>query len=144
MGFFSWNCRCCQNSIRSRASTRTESRWMEEVVVLTPNGDRLSGEYDGYGRVNDRSVGDSAAMYHRVCWLLSGKPEFEAPSGNARDQGYFVGNFDPAVPQTLEDCAKLKKRAQRKVAAERRKYEKYKATQRAEYLARGEEPPAWL
>lgn len=117
MGFFSWECKGCGHSIRSHHSTNATSAWMSKVVVVFADGDRVSGEYDGYGRVGAKldyeGLEDGAfAMFHRTCWELSGSPEFVEPSCSASDQGYFVGEFDPREPRTLGDCIKLRSRAE--------------------------------
>lgn len=118
MGFYSWNCPCCGNSIRSRHSTNATSAWMSKVVVVFADGDRVSGEYDGYGRVGAKldyeGLEDGKfAMYHRACWELAGKPEFSAPSVYASDQGYFVGDYDPPCPQQVKTCEQMRRHASR-------------------------------
>ena len=111
MGFFSWDCRECGNSIRSDVATRGEiSSWMNDVVVHTPGGSVLFGSYDGYGRVGtfDLSESSDISYHHRACWELAGKPSYAGPSRDAIDQGYFVGEYDPPTPTTVEDIALLK------------------------------------
>lgn len=148
MGFFSWNCPCCGHSIRHKGATVAQSAWLAQAVVVFANGDRVSGEYSGYGEVGHaEDLADAEgrfAMYHRACWLLAGKPEFEKPSGHARDQGHFFGEYDPEEPKSLADCESLKEAARIIREEEKRAWEKARAEMRAEYLARGEELPAWL
>jgi hypothetical protein len=95
MGFFSWSCLSC-----GRSATSVGPSWSREVVVLTPDGDRVSGRYDGYGRV-DGAAGELElldaepfSLYHRLCWERAGRPGFTAASPDARDQGYFFDDAD--------------------------------------------------
>lgn len=151
MGFFSWNCPCCSHSARSAHATNRTSAWMSKVVVCFKNGDRLSGEYDGYGRIgdmdDDHSIADrdgTFTLYHRACWELAGKPGFTKPSTSARDQGFFVGEYDPTKPKTIEDVKALSEAATSKREEDRRKAREAMAKARAECVARGEEIPFWL
>lgn len=102
MGFFSWNCKRCEHPMLSSMATEDKNKWMTEVVVLEKDGTLLKGEYDGYGRVNDRDINysDDPECYHRHCWEKAGKPiEHTEPSTNANDQGWFfednVHNINP-------------------------------------------------
>ena len=76
---------------------------MKRAVAIFPNGSRIIGEYDGYGRINDHDFygtegyetkGDLGftkfSMWHEKCWEESGHPEFTEPATNAEDQGYFI------------------------------------------------------
>lgn len=148
MGFFSWTCPCCEHSVRHPGATVAKSRWLSDAVAVFENGDRASGTYSGYGEVGRASRLENRegrfALYHRACWTVAGKPEFTKPSEHASDQGHFVGEYDPAKPKSVEDCEKLRAAAQAKREEERRAAEAYRAERRAEYLARGEEPPSWL
>jgi hypothetical protein len=90
MGYFSWNCLACGFSVRECRNC-SQDDWMGHAVVLAPNGTRVIGHYDGYGRVGDslnlaNQMGDFS-VYHKACWELSGKPEFTKQSPHARDQG---------------------------------------------------------
>lgn len=90
MGFFSWNCRGCGVSLRSRYAT--DNRDHIECVVLLPQGCVLIGDYDGYGRVNDIDINSNPEpeCWHRKCWDLAGAPKhFTKSSEYAHDQGYF-------------------------------------------------------
>ena len=98
MGFFSWNCNGCNKSIRSQYSISEDTEWMKRAVVIFPNGSRIIGEYDGYGRINDHDFYEAHgfnyetkfSMWHEKCWEESGHPEFTEPATNAEDQGYFI------------------------------------------------------
>lgn len=101
MGFFSWNCKECGHPMLCSAATEKKNRWMNEVVVIEDNGSILKGEYDGYGRVNDREIDFYAPQcYHHHCWEKAGCPTtYTGESKSARDQGWFfndnVHNFSP-------------------------------------------------
>jgi len=53
MGFFSWQCAKSEKPVMAEVAVRG-SNWefASDVVVLFKNGDRITGIYDGYGRVN--------------------------------------------------------------------------------------------
>lgn len=110
MGFTSWDCPGCSHSVRHPGATNRTSRWMADAIALFPNGDRVSGTYDGYGRVGGTELeyGTDFALYHKLCWEILGKPEYEKPSEPAHDQGHFVGHFDPVKPTTKDDLVYLK------------------------------------
>lgn len=112
MGLFSWTCPGCDHSIRHPASTNRTSAWMADAVVVFPNGDKISGTYDGYGRIGSTELeyGQDFAMHHRACWEISGRPAYKKPSETAHDQGHFVGEYDPIKPETEADLARLKSR----------------------------------
>jgi hypothetical protein len=105
---FSWKCKHCDKSIRS--SQQHHQNWMGKAVVVTSGGSVVKGEYDGYGRVGAMDVQDlyneQFAMYHQACYDFCGKPEYEAPSTSAGDQGwgelepftYFPPGYDPNAP----------------------------------------------
>jgi hypothetical protein len=143
MGFFSQACKGCGLTIRSRHSTRDASRWMTKAVVLFKNGDRVSGEYDGYGRVGNMEDdggdpiigGGSNEVWHEACWKAHGKPEFTGPSGGGRDQGYFVGEYDPEEPLTLIEVEALRLQDIRRAKAEHEASKKGMAEYKAQVAA---------
>ena len=120
MGFFSWNCTCCDNSIRSRYAVTPTSDWMKQAVVVFESGDRMSGEYDGYGQLvrmlDTQELNGKFAMYHRACWELAGKPVFSAASVDASDQGYFVGDYHPPCPERIESLEQMRRHESRRNA----------------------------
>jgi len=77
---------------------------MKESVALFKDGTKVTGEYDGYGSINDRRLFDenyecNVAVYHKACWEKAGKPEYDGPSKDANDQGWFFEDKDyPAEP----------------------------------------------
>jgi len=110
MGFFSWNCKECDHSVLSVHSTDPEiNAWMKDAVVLGPGGDRVLGEYDGYGNVGgqDRTdLSDSQVWLHLACWEVAGKPEFDhydEGSRSARDQGFFFGREHDLIDPRISD-----------------------------------------
>jgi hypothetical protein len=126
MGFFSFDCPVCNRSIRSHHATNRVSAWMTQCVFLPEDlrRKRAIGEYDGYGRIGVLvDIGDADwhfdhdkdghrleprfALYHLACWRLAGKPAFTEASRSASDQGFFVGEDDPAEPKTLKQCRAL-------------------------------------
>jgi len=65
---------------------------MNEAVLLEPNGNIITGDYDGYGRIDDREVNwetGEPEMWHKKCWENAGKPQYSGESDSAEDQGFF-------------------------------------------------------
>ena len=59
MGFFSWKCAKSDKPVMSEyAVANSPWQFASDVVVLFRNGDRISGTYDGYGRVNGFEIVD--------------------------------------------------------------------------------------
>ena len=59
MGFFSWRCAKSDKPVMAEIAVRnTPWAFASEVVVLFKNGDRVSGTYDGYGRVGELELVD--------------------------------------------------------------------------------------
>jgi hypothetical protein len=110
MGLFSVNCLGCGHSLRS-SGTHGHGHWTNYAVVLTQEGSRIVGEYDGYGNVGsyEDAVGHKdVSAYHRACWMLLGQPDhFTVASEHAVDQGYFAAS-EPCRPLTLGDLAALR------------------------------------
>lgn len=125
MGMFSWDCRGCGHSLRQGAG------WMEQAVVLSEEGNRVLGRYDGYGRVGgDYEVQDGDELWHKACWLIAKKPEFTKASTHANDQGF--PNCDTEEPKVLADLAALKQKAKDKRDADRASARAYWAFHEAE------------
>ena len=96
MGFFSWSCLKCG---RSAVAARNGPEWSSDIVVLTPNGNKWCGIYDGYGNVGGVDLLEIAydggfSLYHTKCWEKEGKPDFTKQSPDASDQGYFFNDED--------------------------------------------------
>ena len=101
MGFFSWNCKKCDHSIKAPYEVPTGWTYMNEAVVILSSGEIIMGEYDGYGRVGTQDITwDDPEMWHKECWKNAGKPEYTGASERAQDQGYFYD--DPSDEELLE------------------------------------------
>ena len=116
MGFFSANCIGCGKPMLSRYSvTGSINHWMSQVVVIRSDGEILTGEYAGYGRVvppgsrpgtSGASIFDELppdppfSCWHQSCWILAGRPESSPRSDWSEDQGYFFpkGKYDDNCP----------------------------------------------
>ena len=112
MGFFSWNCEGCKHPLISRYALEENNEWMNDVVILTPDGSVIQGEYDGYGRAGEYDYGDDGGepqVYHKACWQILGEPtEYTGASERAGDQGYFFDEnthnlFEPLSIGELEN-----------------------------------------
>ena len=93
MGFFSWNCKGCDESIKAPYNIPEGIEWQNEAVAIGKGPDITLGYYDGYGRINgvevDQSV-DDPEMWHKKCWMGAGQPlEYTSASDYAEDQGFF-------------------------------------------------------
>jgi len=96
MGFFSWNCKGCNESIKAPYDIPKEMAWQNDAVLLCENGEFVSGDYDGYGRVGHFDIGwndDVPELWHKKCWEQAGEPrEYTGASDYAEDQGFFYGD----------------------------------------------------
>lgn len=96
MGFFSWNCKCCGESIKAPYGIPKPIVWQNQCVVLEPNGSTIIGDYDGYGRVGSWEYEDGEPeMWHLKCWESKDKPSYSSPSTHADDQGFFYDDSGP-------------------------------------------------
>lgn len=112
MGFFSWDCKACGHPALSHGATDAGiNDWMEDVVVLSKDGSRNFGEYDGYGCAGSYDYNENGngepCLYHRACWEVAGKPKYTSPSKGSNDQGWFFADgdhdlLDPARRTPLE------------------------------------------
>jgi hypothetical protein len=51
MGFFSWNCSHCKESIKN-----AYTQYNDGIVLVTPNNVFIDRSYDGYGRINEKDI----------------------------------------------------------------------------------------
>jgi hypothetical protein len=91
-------------------ATNAINDWMNNGVIINPDGSRIEGSYDGYGRLAtteglvacdmDQPEGNPCA-WHRACWEVAGEPEEYVPSVSSDDQGHFFeeGDHDMADPR---------------------------------------------
>jgi len=101
MGFFSWQCKKCDHSIKAPHNIPTGWEYMNEVVWVREGEDPVIGEYDGYGTIEDLEVTwVEPELWHKVCWRNAGSPEYTSPSDRAGDQGYFYE--DPTEKEMME------------------------------------------
>lgn len=146
MGFFSYECKECGHSILSSYSTDREiNDWMKDAVVLSSNGSRVIGEYDGYGNVDgmdSESLGGDVWL-HLACWEKAGKPEhdhYDDSSAHAEDQGYFFRyEHDVIDPRITDEAERARLLEEGKAAREQRWYDG-RATDVYEWL---HEDPKW-
>ena len=91
MGFFSWNCRGCGESMKAPYDLPLDLRWQNDVVVITEDNKIISGDYDGYGEVGYEDITDYRfECWHKRCYISNGQPRtFTKSSDYAKDQGYF-------------------------------------------------------
>ena len=97
MGFFSWQCKGCDHPLLSSYATNDINDWMRKVVVIEEGGSILQGDYDGYGRVDERDINWSYAtpcVWHQACWEKADCPVSYDPSDRAEDQGFFFEDGD--------------------------------------------------
>jgi hypothetical protein len=124
MGHFSFKCKHCGRDILDTQSTwKGLNEWMSSTVVLTEDGSRLMGEYDGYGRVgdadSDSAITGGAVWAHKACWREAGKPEFEdydGPSSGSQHSGYDDGDLIPEPGKPVSQVAWVEALEARKAA----------------------------
>jgi len=142
MGFFSWECPCCGESIKQG------NDWMGKCVALSDDGSVVKGDYDGYGRIDGRlgtveltDMDGKFALYHQKCYDLCGRPAYTKPSGSADDQG--CGDTEPE-PHSLEDIEALKVAKKARLAREHAECVAYYTAKIAELEAEGKEVPDYM
>lgn len=52
MGFFSWDCKGCNEAILSPWSVNQTNRWRAYAIATKQDGSTVKGLYDGYGRID--------------------------------------------------------------------------------------------
>jgi hypothetical protein len=101
MGMFSWDCNGCGFAMRDCRSC-SEGGWMAHAVCLTPDGSRVIGQYDHYGNLGSFNLVDLSgkfAIYHKACWELAGKPEYDRPARHSHDQGACLAIHGKPLPK---------------------------------------------
>ena len=89
MGFFSWQCAKSNKPVMAKVAVQgTPWAFASDVIVLFNNGDRLSGTYDGYGRVDNFELLDySEERWRMVIKHFYQGETFEQLPRNKHDQG---------------------------------------------------------
>lgn len=144
MGFFSWDCKGCEHSVREGRG------WMSKAVAQGSDGDTASGSYDGYGRLSG-SMGEieltdrdgTFALWHKTCFALSKRPAFSGPSRSSGDQGMPPAD-EVKEPETLDDLRALRELAAETRRKDREAYQRLNQKYLEELIAKGEPVPYWL
>jgi len=100
MGFFSWQCAKTQKPVMSEYAVGAGPfGFASQVVVLFKNGDRITGTYDGYGRVDGFELVDHPEeRWRMVIQRYYNGETFDELSQNKYEpgQGYFWDDEDLA------------------------------------------------
>lgn len=97
MGFFSSDCEGCGHPLLSPQATNGINAWMTHGVAILPNGSVLSGDYDGYGHLDEFDcVGmEPSTVWHAACFKCAGSPmDYRGESRCSADQGWFFNDPD--------------------------------------------------
>ena len=113
MGFFSWRCAKSDKPVMAEVAVRgTPWEFASKVVVLFKNGDRISGIYDGYGRVDGFELLDvDERSWRMVIEKFYNNETFDALPQNKYDQGqgFFYNDEDLEKEFEVLKIAKPKK-----------------------------------
>ena len=102
MGFFSWQCAKTKKPVMAEPAV-LGSDWQlaSDVVVLFSNGDRHTGRYDGYGRVETLKedlelLEQDSGHWRMVIRRYYAGETFDQLEPNRTDpwQGYFYSDLD--------------------------------------------------
>ena len=107
MGFFSQKCEGCSHPILSIYAVNDINDWMMFAVAIGPDDSFVSGEYDGYGRIEgyEYAVGSDNTVWHKACWKVAGSPmDYRGESAYAEDQGYFFDEGEHDLECPLESA----------------------------------------
>ncbi len=98
MGFFSWQCAKSEKPVMAELAVRGSTwEFASDVIVLFKNGDRISGRYDGYGRVDGFELVDlDESRWRMVIRRYHNEETFDQLPQNKHDpgQGYFYSDED--------------------------------------------------
>jgi len=98
MGFFSWRCAKSDKPVMAEVAVQgTPWKFASEVIVLFNNGDRISGTYDGYGRVDGFELVDvPEERWRMVIKDFYNEENFDQLQRNKYDpgQGFFYDDAD--------------------------------------------------
>ena len=116
MGFYSWQCRGCSESVKAPYDLPKALEWQNDIVALQASSELLQGRYDGYGRVvtevgffyeRSRELWvelpyEGVEYWHHRCWKAAGSPKsYTAVSLPAEDQGFFYVRSGPEITDRL-------------------------------------------
>jgi len=108
MGFFSWRCAKSNKPVMAEVAVRgTPWEFASNVVVLFNNGDRISGTYDGYGRVDGFELIDyPEERWRMVIDQYYDSETFEQLLQNKYDQGqgFFYNDEDLQEEFGVNQC----------------------------------------
>tara|TARA_R110002153_G_scaffold132597_2_gene281622 strand:- start:3454 stop:3780 length:327 start_codon:yes stop_codon:yes gene_type:complete len=108
MGFYSYNCKGCNSSLKAPYGVPEALAWQNTAVLVDPtDGTAIVGKYDGYGRLEgayDVEFDDSPIVWHARCYHDASPQEKGdlTPSEDARDQGYFYDDEDSGSHTILD------------------------------------------
>ena len=108
MGFFSWRCAKSNKPVMAEVAVRgTPWEFASNVVVLFNNGDRISGTYDGYGRVDGFELIDyPEERWRMVIDQYYDSETYEQLLQNKYDQGqgFFYNDEDLQEEFGVNQC----------------------------------------
>ena len=100
MGFFSWQCAKSNKPVMAEVAVQgTPFAFASDVVVMFKNGDRISGTYDGYGRVDGFELVDiPEERWRMVIKDYYNNETFDELPKNKHDvgQGFFYDDSELA------------------------------------------------
>ena len=103
MGFFSWRCAKSDRPVMAQVAVKnTPWEFASRAVVLYKNGSKISGQYDGYGRILHQGEEVELTEMAEENWRLvieqyyQGERFEDFPVKNAwdRGQGFFYDDAD--------------------------------------------------
>lgn len=93
MGFFSWTCAKTGLPVMSSYAVEghKELDFLCHAVVLFPNGDKITGVYDGYGRIGMIDLLEVTGPFKMVIRKYYNDEKYDdlRESENEPNQGYF-------------------------------------------------------
>ena len=108
MGFFSWKCAKSDKPVMAEVAVQgTPWSFASKVIVLFNNGDRISGTYDGYGRVNGFEIVDRPEESWRMVIedYYNGESFNDLPKNKYdQAQGFFYDDADLEQEFGVKQC----------------------------------------
>jgi hypothetical protein len=101
MGFFSWDCKGCGESIKAPYGIPKDKEFQNMAISISEAGNIHRGKYDGYGYLGASDLTmqmDKMELWHEECWKGAGQPmKFTGESKYSDDQGFFYDKGDDGV-----------------------------------------------